>query len=107
MQSKKYKTSERPMLLIKSIIFMKSFTQHSNFNPIEIQLAHEIADRLNDPDALSLYLSYARQLPHEKLREILNKVCSIPDRQIRRSRGALFTHLVNQYKEYGHGYSRY
>ncbi len=76
---------------------MKSINHYTNhYNPIEIQLAHEIAERLNDPEALSLYLSYTQQFPHEKLRELLNRVCSIPDRQIRRSRGALFTHLVNQ-----------
>jgi hypothetical protein len=86
---------------------MKSINYDANqYNPIEIQLAHEIADRLNDPEALSLYLSYTQQFSHDKLREILNRVCSIPDRQIRRSRGALFTHLVNQHKQYGHGYSR-
>ncbi len=76
------------------------------YTPTEIQLAHEIAERLNDPEALSLYLSYAQELPHEKIREVLNKVCSIPDRQIKRTRGALFTYLIGQYKEYGHGYSR-
>jgi len=86
---------------------MKSYTPLSNnYNPVEIQLAHEIAERLNDPEALSLYLSYTQQVSHEKLREILNKVCSMPDRQIRRTRGALFTYLVGQYKEYGHGYNR-
>lgn len=85
---------------------MKSFSEHlNNYNPIEIQLAHEIAERLNDPEALSLYLSYATQFSHDKLRELLNRVCSIPDKDIRRSRGALFTHLVNQYKLYGHGHS--
>ena len=84
---------------------MKSYTD-TNYNPIEIQLAHEIAERLNDPESLSLYLSYAQQFSHEKLREFLNRVCSIPDRQIRRSRGALFTHLVNQHKQYGHDNSR-
>lgn len=76
-----------------------------HYNPIEIQLAHEIAARLNDPDALSLYLGYTRQYPHEKLREILNKVCSMPDKQIRRTRGALFTFLVKQYQEYTYDYS--
>jgi len=79
---------------------------NNNYNPIEIQLAHEIAERLNDHEALSLYLSYTQQFPHDILREFLNRVTSIPDRNIRRSRGALFTHLVNQYKTYGHGRSR-
>ena len=86
---------------------MKSFKEYSHiYTPTEIQLAHEIAERLNDPEALSIYLSYAKQLPHEKLREILNKVCSLPDKQIRRTRGALFTYLVQQHQQYGYGYSR-
>lgn len=73
------------------------------YSPTEIQLAHEIAERLNDPEALSLYLSYTQQISHERLREILNKVCSIPEKQIRRTRGALFTFLVGQYRQYGNG----
>jgi hypothetical protein len=79
----------------------------NNYNPIEIQLAHEIAERLNDPESLSLYLSYTQQFSHEKLRELLNRVTSIPDRDIRRSRGALFTHLVNQHKKFGYDHTRY
>ena len=77
------------------------------YTPTEMQLANEIAERLNDPDALSLYLGFARLYPHEKLRELLNKVCSIPDNEIKRSRGALFTFLVSQYKKYNDGYLRY
>jgi hypothetical protein len=86
---------------------MKQFKDYTHiYTPTEIQLAHEIAERLNDPEALSLYLGYAKQHPHEKLREILNKVCSLPEKAIRRTRGALFTYLVKQYEQYGYGYSR-
>lgn len=67
----------------------------------EIQLAEDIAEALHDPDALSLYLAYTQQLPHEKLRELLAKVCSIPDDKIKRTRGALFTYLVTQIKRQG------
>jgi hypothetical protein len=67
----------------------------------EIQLAEDIAEALHDPDALSLYLSYAHEVPHEKLRELLAKVCSIPDDKIKRTRGALFTYLVGQHKRHG------
>ena len=66
----------------------------------EIQLAEDIAEALHDPEALSLYLSYTKEFPHEKLRELLAKVCSIPDEKIKRSRGALFTYLVSQYKRH-------
>ena len=68
------------------------------YTPKEIQLAEDIAEALHDPDALSLYLSYTQQFPHEKLRELLAKVCSIPDDKIKRSRGALFTYLVSEQK---------
>ena len=67
----------------------------------EIQLAEDIAEALHDSDALSLYLSYTQEFPHEKLRELLAKVCAIPDDKIKRSRGALFTYLVGQFKRYG------
>jgi len=81
-------------------------SNNTNYNPLEIQLAHEIAAKLQDPDALSLYLSFAHALPHDKLRELLEKVEGLPDRLIKRSRDALFTHLVNQYKQYDHDYTR-
>ncbi len=105
--SSKYKkrANETTQLITKHSCMkpIKSFM----YSPTEIQLAHEIADRLNDPEAMSLYLSYTQQFPHEKLKEILNKVCSIPDRNIRRTRGALFTFLVGQYRQYGNGRSGY
>lgn len=83
---------------------MKSIKHHI-YSPTEIQLANEIASKLSDPNALSLYLSYAQKYPHEYLRELLNKVCSIPDNQIKRSRGALFTYLIGQREDYYYDYS--
>lgn len=71
------------------------------YTPKEIQLAEDIAEALYDHDALSLYLSYTKEIPHDKLRELLAKVCSIPDDKIKRSRGALFTYLVSQHKRFG------
>jgi hypothetical protein len=67
----------------------------------EIQLAEDIAEALHDQGALSLYLSYTKEVPHDKLRELLAKVCSIPENKIKRSRGALFTYLVSQHKRFG------
>ena len=71
------------------------------YTPKDTQLAEDIAEALHDPEALPLYLSYTQELSHEKLREILAKVCSIPDDKIKRSRGALFTYLVSQFKRHG------
>lgn len=76
------------------------------YKPNEIELAHEIARRLDDHDAVPLYLSFTQQVSHEKLTELLEKVCGIPDRNIKRTRGALFTFLVGQYMKYGDGRPR-
>ena len=62
----------------------------------EMQLAHEIAERLHDPDSLTQYLKYAKQYPHNVLRRKLEYVCSLPDRKITHSRGAYFIFLVEQ-----------
>lgn len=76
------------------------------YSPKELQLALDIATALKDPHALSLYLGYAVAIPHEILQEILTKVLSIPEDKIKRSRGALFTHLIERYKEHGLIYIR-
>lgn len=57
-------------------------------------LAYEIAKALNDHDALPLYKSYVERYSPQFLRDTLNKVMSIPEHKIRRTRGALFTFLV-------------
>ena len=68
----------------------------NNYNPNEIELAKEIAETLQDWDALPLYLQYARKYKESFLRKILQKVMSIEETKIRKSRGALFTFLVSQ-----------
>ncbi|MCW3120977.1 MAG: hypothetical protein JWQ38_469 [Flavipsychrobacter sp.] len=70
----------------------------------EERLAREIADALNDPDALPLYISFAEKYTEAHLRRLLQRVLSIPQDQIRKTRGALFTYLINQ--NYGKGNSR-
>ncbi len=62
------------------------------------KLAHEIAYALGDLDALSLYESYTKKYSEAFLRKLLNRVMSIPDRKIKRTRGALFTYLVGQHE---------
>ncbi len=69
----------------------------TNYQPDEIRLANEIADRLNDRGSLHLFLGFSRKYREDHLRKILEKVMSIPDRQIRKTRGALFTYLVAQH----------
>ena len=73
-----------------------------HYEPNEIRLANEIAETLKDRDALPLFLTYTRKYQESHLRRILAKVMSIPEISIRKSRGALFTFLVNQHGNSNH-----
>ena len=64
----------------------------------EIRIANEIADTLNDRGSLQLFLHFAEKYKEEHLLKILEKVMSIPDAKIKKTRGALFTYLVSQYE---------
>jgi hypothetical protein len=69
---------------------------YQDYHPSEIKLANEIAEVLKDRDSLALHLQYARRYKEEFLRKVLNKVMSLPENKIRRSRAALYTFLINQ-----------
>lgn len=69
-----------------------------NTNP----LAYELADALNDHESLALYISFTQKYQEDFLRKILAKVMSIPDKKIRRTRGALFTYLVLHHAKASH-----
>lgn len=60
-------------------------------------LALDIAKGLNDIKALPLYLSYAKKYPESLLRKILGEIKEIPIEKIKKSRGALFNHLIKKY----------
>jgi hypothetical protein len=62
----------------------------------EKTLAYELASTLNDLDALTVYIGFAEKYQEAFLRKTLNRVMSLPDEKIRRTRGALFTYLVKQ-----------
>lgn len=76
-----------------------------NFEPHEVKLANEIAETLKDRDSIASYLLFTRKYKEPFLREILAKVMAIEETKIRRTRGALFTFLVNQHGAYGHSRS--
>jgi len=65
----------------------------------EFRLALELAETLNDKEALVVYQAFTRKYAEAFLRKVLAKVMSIPDHKIRKTRGALFTFLVKQ--QYG------
>jgi DNA-binding Lrp family transcriptional regulator len=62
-------------------------------------LALDIARELNDPKALPIYLSYASKYPESLLRKLLGEVKEIPFKKIKKSRSALFNHLVKKYAQ--------
>jgi len=62
----------------------------------ERKLAYEIANALDDLDALPLYISFAMRFQEPLLRKIFQRVMSIPNHKIKRTRGALFTFLMKQ-----------
>jgi len=67
----------------------------------EERLAREIADALSDTEALPIYTGFAYKYKEEFLRKILQRVLSIPQDQIRKTRGALFTYLIKQHGNQG------
>lgn len=77
--------------------FNCSLTCMQLFEPEEVKLANEIADTLNDKASIALFLTYCKKYKEEFLRDILEKVMALPQMQIKKSRGALFTFLVNQH----------
>jgi hypothetical protein len=62
-------------------------------------LALDLAKSLNDYDGLALYISYSRKYPESLLRRVLGEVKEIPAEKIKKSRAALFNHLVQIYAQ--------
>lgn len=60
-------------------------------------LALDLAEGLDDRKSLPLYLSYARRYPEHLLRRTLGEVREIPSEKIKKSRGALFNHIIRKY----------
>lgn len=72
----------------------------------ETQLAYELAEALNDKEAIQMYISYAHRFPEALLREMLVKVLTIPENKIRKTRGALFNYLIQQHASRARFYPR-
>ena len=89
---------------MKTFIINTLSTAIIHMTPEQKHFAQKIATLLNDQTALPLYETFVRQHPQEALEELIEKVLSIPDHKIRRTRGALFTFLV---KQYATKYARY
>ena len=53
-----------------------------------------LAQKLNDEKNLAFYKFVVRRLPEEIIRDALMRALDVPQRNIRRSRGALFASIV-------------
>jgi len=62
-------------------------------------LAWDLANNLNDTANLPFYISYANRYSSGLLRKALGAALEVPANRIRKSRGALFNHLVKKYAE--------
>ncbi|MBK6484067.1 MAG: hypothetical protein IPG01_13280 [Chitinophagaceae bacterium] len=69
----------------------------SNSENYQNKFAYELATALNDHHSIQVYVKFTQKYKEEFLRKILLRVMSIPDNKIKRTRGALFTYLVNQH----------
>ncbi|MFA5393972.1 MAG: hypothetical protein WC081_06195 [Candidatus Ratteibacteria bacterium] len=59
-------------------------------------LAMEISNGLNDKESLRAYLSLCRKYPEPFLRKVYKEVKELPIEKIKKSRGALFTYLIQK-----------
>ena len=60
-------------------------------------LAWDLANNLNDLSNLPLFISYANKYSSGLLRKALGDALEVPLSKIKKSRGALFNHLVKKY----------
>jgi len=80
---------------------------NNNMNQTDqTQFAYELAEALNDQEAIQMYIAYVNRFPEPLLREILVKVLSVPDYKIRKTRGALFNYLIQHHAHKTNYYSR-
>lgn len=60
-------------------------------------LVIDIAQALEDQKNLAFYLAYTQRFPESLLRRALGEAKEVPAEMIRKSRAALFNHLVHKY----------
>lgn len=76
------------------------FNRRASKGPDKKQLlALELADALDDRKSLALYIAYSRRYPERLLRKALTEAKDIPSNKIKKSRAALFNHLVQKHAQ--------
>lgn len=72
---------------------------NSLFLTREELLGRDLAAGLDDEENLRFYLSVCRKYPEEFLRKTYSQVKQIPEKKIKKSRGALFNYLVQKHEK--------
>ncbi|QEM12968.1 hypothetical protein [Mucilaginibacter rubeus] len=62
----------------------------------ELELAHQLAEALDDQKSLAFYISCAKKYPKEYLLATLTHVITLPGHSIRTTRARLFTNIVTK-----------
>lgn len=62
-------------------------------------LARDLAEGLNDKENLNFYLWASRKYPEGLLRKTYSQVKQVPEKKIRKSKGALFNYLIQKYEK--------
>jgi hypothetical protein len=73
--------------------------ENQNADPVEWQLAQDIAIVLADTDHIDRYLRYAREYNPAFLHSTLSEVSRYPQHKMKKSRAALFHFLVRIHGE--------
>ena len=76
---------------------IRDFKEFTPRNREEL-IAVDLATSLDDCQGLPYYISLAKKYPEPFLRNILGQVRGIPQKKIRKSRGAMFNYLVQKNK---------
>lgn len=67
-----------------------------HLDDVELEIAHRLAADLRDSRSLAWYRRVARRLPLEVIQDALARALEPPEREVRRSRAALFTAIVKR-----------
>jgi hypothetical protein len=77
-------------------MFIMTTIKSPMYTPKELELAHQLAEALDDKKSLAFYISCAKKYPKEYLLATLTHVVTLPGHSIRTTRARLFTNIVTK-----------
>lgn len=96
-------------ITLKKYIFNDNVMDFKILQDDKDGLAREICQALNDEKNIQLYRSYVKKYPPRIIKRAFDEAIALPSRNIKKTRGALFTYLVKlyatkQYENLDHGH---